>query len=40
MIKFYFLSDYTFGDYLEDQYTHSGYHQRTTEWITSWNSTG
>jgi len=38
--KFYSLSDYTFDDYLEDQSTHSGYHQRTTEWITSWNSTG
>ena len=38
--KFYFLSDYTFDDYIEDQYTHSGYHQRTNEWITMWNSTG
>jgi hypothetical protein len=38
--KFYSFSDYTFDDYLEDQSTHSGYHQRTTEWITSWNSTG
>jgi hypothetical protein len=38
--KFYSFSDYTFNDYIEDQSTHSGYHQRTTEWITSWNSTG
>ena len=38
--KFYSLSDFTFDDYLEDQSTHSGYHQRTTEWITLWNSTG
>ena len=38
--KFYSLSDYTYDDYIEDQSTHSGYHQRTSEWITLWNSTG
>ena len=29
-----------YNDYIEDQSTHSGYHQRTSEWITLWNSTG
>jgi hypothetical protein len=38
--KFYSLRDYSYDDYLEDQKTHSGYHQRNTEWKQVWGLNG
>jgi hypothetical protein len=40
MGKFYTLRDYSFDDYVEDQETSSGYHQRNAEWKQVWGLSG